>query len=991
MRRRALMLASCLLVAGALSGQDRVVNGSFDSNTSSWQSDPRFASFTTLQWTSVDGNGAAEIVTASADPGASYVYSQCMAVSPGEALVFRGRLRRPSGQASQGNGWIFLYWYKEANCLTGSAGFGAGAGPTSDDEEAWQTYGLNPLTVPPDARGAVIGLIVGKYSTGGSYRILFDDLTLLGTSVAPAISITGPSAAVQNTPVTFAAAATNCQPGANGWTWVVTGGTISGSSTGPQVSVNFGNAGNASVTATNSACGSATVTVPVAVSPQAPDIVVSSLPLAMVQYATLTGGATRYILTNRGGSTTTVTLSADAPFFVHDSSAVTIGPGLSQFVYISGRAQPQGPYQGNSRISGAGVPGGLSVAVSMASTGIPIGPTAASASGGQTEVNGPPGTNPTGSVTFRNDGTVLLEGVVSTDVPWLILATTFVSIPVGQSVQVNFTIDLAAKAALGNLGSGTATIVLRFPRSPFFLKQSEALTTAQEVTPPATSRTAAAVVATATTPLSSAAIPPFGIGDFALVVPLIGGADARTDLTLGGQLPSTSIAGANMYLLPVGGSSASLATLPTFGPNPLSYSNITKNLFQQSTPTGSLQIRSASNDSVVPSATLRTSASGSVFTSVLPVFRSDRASGSEDTITLPGLRKDQSVSTDLYLQELAGFTANASLEFRSDSGAVVSSTSRDLTAFGVTSLIDAVPAGATQLAVRVSGSGRATVYAVTRHTTGERAVIADWRRVYGVPATEPLILPIVAARRAGPGIGRYDLQLSNRAGSGTATITADLYRQQSRSRGAIRGSRGVQTPLTKSWTVPAGTNRLIRDVALEFGVGSLEGHLTLKATGGDVTMIAEGIDTSTGDDFPTIAVPLLPLSIAKANGVVSPFTFDDSPLTEVPRNGTLRTDLGLIETAGAEARVRITLNYPQKTSSASVPVPSTEFVLAPNQSLTVEDIVATLVGLDKRAELGDLYGATLKAQLVSGGGRVLTYLIQHDNATEQLSLRPPYR
>lgn len=997
MRSRIVMFLLFVSLAGAVSAQNRVVNGSFDSNTSSFEVDSRFAAFTTLSFVTPDGNGAAQVTNSGSGAAqTSYVYGQCIPVTPGENLVFRGRMRRPGGQPGLGNGWIFLYWYRESDCRTGSAAFGAGPEPTTDTTDVWRTYEITPLAVPADARGALVGLIVAKYTAGSTYSILFDDITVLQSAVAPAISISGLPTALQGTSVTFTASATNCSATPNGWRWIVPGGVIAGDATGSQITVSFATPGNYSVTASNTFCGSATATVPITVNPQVPDVVVSSLPLGIVQYATRTGGSTSYLLTNRGGAPSTVNLATEGPlFFDHDISSLTIPAGQSRTVFISGRAQPQGSYEGASRVSGPGVPAGLSIPIRMASTGIPIGPTRASSSLGRTEVNGPPGTNPTGSVTFRNEGTVLLEGVVSTDVPWLILSTTFVAIPVGQSVQVNFIIDLVKKAALGLLGTSTATITLRYPRSPFFLKQSVEEMVDVDPPPPSppTSRTAATVVATTTTPVSAATIPAFDLGEFAYVVPAVGGADAKVDIAVSGTLPSVSVAGANVYLLPAGGSSASRISLPTFGANPLLYANITKTLFQQTSPSGLIQLRSKSNDSIVPVATLVSTATGRTFTVALPVFRSDRATGSEEVITLPGVRKDQNVSTDLYLQEMNGAGLTAALEFRNDAGAVLGSATRDLTSFGTATLADIVPAGATQVVVRVTGSGRVTTYAVARHSAGERAIIADWRRVYGVSAGEQIVIPIVSAQGKGPVGRRYELHVSNTPGSSPATVTADLYARQSRTRGALLGTRGSQTypVISRTWTVQPGANRVVRDLAVEFGRSPLEGHIVVKSSGGSVSLMVEGIDSSSSGEFPGVVVPLMPRSIAKARGVVSPFTFDDSPVTDASTNGTFRTDLGLIETAGAEARVRVTIYYPPKTASAAVVVPTAEFVVAPNQSLTIDNIVEVLVGKERRQDLADLYGVSLKAQVISGEGRVIAFLVQRDNVTGEWLLRPPIK
>jgi len=71
------------------------------------------------------------------------------------------------------------------------------------------------------------------------------------------ITIGGPTTGAINTPLTFAAAAANCTPAAT-WSWNLGGGTISGSSTGSQVTVSWPTAGTKTVTVTNLGCTGAT-------------------------------------------------------------------------------------------------------------------------------------------------------------------------------------------------------------------------------------------------------------------------------------------------------------------------------------------------------------------------------------------------------------------------------------------------------------------------------------------------------------------------------------------------------------------------------------------------------------------------------------------------------------------------------------------------------------------------------------------------------------
>ncbi|HEY0556834.1 MAG TPA: PKD domain-containing protein, partial [Thermoanaerobaculia bacterium] len=77
-----------------------------------------------------------------------------------------------------------------------------------------------------------------------------------GGGGSAAITIGGNSAGLINQAYTFTASATNCTPSSSGWAWSVGGGT--GSSTSSSISVTWATTGTKTVSATNSACGTAT-------------------------------------------------------------------------------------------------------------------------------------------------------------------------------------------------------------------------------------------------------------------------------------------------------------------------------------------------------------------------------------------------------------------------------------------------------------------------------------------------------------------------------------------------------------------------------------------------------------------------------------------------------------------------------------------------------------------------------------------------------------
>jgi len=75
---------------------------------------------------------------------------------------------------------------------------------------------------------------------------------------SPTIFVGGPTTGAPGDQLTFTANAAICTPNPSGWSWNPGGGFIAGSATGSTVQISWSSAGQKSVTAMNSACGSAT-------------------------------------------------------------------------------------------------------------------------------------------------------------------------------------------------------------------------------------------------------------------------------------------------------------------------------------------------------------------------------------------------------------------------------------------------------------------------------------------------------------------------------------------------------------------------------------------------------------------------------------------------------------------------------------------------------------------------------------------------------------
>jgi hypothetical protein len=106
------------------------------------------------------------------------------------------------------------------------------------------------------------------------------------------------------------------------------------------------------------------------------------------------------------------------------------------------------------------------------------------------------------------------------------------------------------------------------------------------------------------------------------------------------------------------------------------------------------------------------------------------------------------------------------------------------------------------------------------------------------------------------------------------------------------------------------------------------------------------------------------------------------------RPATFRTNFGILETAGASARVRVTLKYtfPAGPKISGVGTASKDYDLAPNQFILVNGIAADIIGATRNS-LGDLRNIEADFQVIDGDGAVMVFTSSVDNGTADTILR----
>ncbi|MBW3672410.1 MAG: hypothetical protein KY432_12155, partial [Acidobacteria bacterium] len=196
----------------------------------------------------------------------------------------------------------------------------------------------------------------------------------------------------------------------------------------------------------------------------APEIVVSALPGAMLQNAGEGGATTTFTLTNVGDFDTTVTLTRDGDFFTLDPATFVLGPGASQQVVVTGEAEPVGVYSGTIVPTGLGVPAGLSIAIRMVVAAAQEEASNAVPESNRVDVAAPAEQDLVeASIRFRNTGEGALTGLVVADVPWLQIMEPVVEIEPDGEVQIPFVINRTLRPdSESPFGSITGTLALEY-------------------------------------------------------------------------------------------------------------------------------------------------------------------------------------------------------------------------------------------------------------------------------------------------------------------------------------------------------------------------------------------------------------------------------------------------------------------------------------------------------------------------------------------------
>ncbi|MGA7616777.1 MAG: hypothetical protein WBX15_16510 [Thermoanaerobaculia bacterium] len=742
------------------------------------------------------------------------------------------------------------------------------------------------------------------------------------------------------------------------------------------------------LTAIGSGSTTATTTVEVDTSPA---VAVSSLPAALVQDVQSGGATTSYVLTNNGGGSTTITVSQQGSFFSQSPTSFTLAPGASQVVTITGNPVAAGRYDGTSTPAGAGVPSGLSVPVRLLATPAPSGPTSAAGESSRVDVVAATGTNPSGSVSFRNTGAATLTGIALSSVPWIIPDAALVEIAPGASKSVSFTIDRSKRpGGSADVGSLSGELGLAF-RSTSAGKLSDAALRLAGTVP--SGLATVTVVDTSRPSVSSTSLPPLKTGEVALFLPGVGHVLGSTGLFLSDvsviNLSDSSTTGdVNLYYTGRASTASSALVTKVSGiapRQPVALADVVRSVFGNPNDVGSLQVRVSDPRTLTLNANiLNVSDPKGTYGTTIPVLRSDRSAEPGQSLDLAGLRQDANFHTNLFLQETRGGNVSVATEFFDTNGSPVGGRTDQLGPFQSVQVINEVPAGAVSATMTATGdsTGAFSAYA-TPNDSASRDFwsVVDWNRQLGFSGTAPMLIPVAGSvHGANQTFFRTDLSLMN-ASNAIATGTLRYY-----TRSGEMYDRRV--------TVGAGQTAVYDDVITTvFGVsGDSLGYLVFTPDSGDFHVTSRTFTSAAGNpaSYGT-GVATLPLSGSLRIGQVQRIGgIDDSSIESIQKQkpGSLRTNFALIETAGAPATVQATLyfSYPAGSRTTAHGSISKSYQLNPHEFRQLNNIAKEILG-DVRSQLGDLQNLEVEFAVTGGDGAVSVYVSSTDNGTGDSSLR----
>lgn len=678
----------------------------------------------------------------------------------------------------------------------------------------------------------------------------------------------------------------------------------------------------------------------------------------------------QYVLGNFGDVETTIILDFEPDFFTETPKTFTLGAGETQVVTLESIAgQPAGTRWGNSYPRGDGVPQGLVVPVALLSTEQPDGTVAAQAVRSRVDVNGPVGSTTSAQVTFRNVGTATLEGVLLSDVPWIVTTPErIVRISPGSSVTESFTIARDKRpVSVGSL-SGSLRLV-------YVAGSSGKHGSVSRQTGTSTSTSLVTVVDTARPPVQPGDIPPLKPGETGLVVPGAQSTDVPsvlTDLSVVNELedlPSLQLFHRGLEQI-----ETSVATIEALGVGQyFKAANVLASLFE-TIGSGTLHVRVPGSEVPAVHAQMVGLEPSGQLLGYAPVFSTDAAAAAGEKIQLVGIPAiDPTASrSKIFLQEAVGGAVTALVRFFDEAGDELDGPPGEiqLEPYELHEIENGIPEGAARITLSSSesSSGRFVAWASIRSTESDDFIsLVDWAGFFHLPEVSALRVPFVTGA---DGI-RTELTLAN---PGAADATGSLVYFDSDGEPT---EQAIALGPGETWVIGSLTDQLGLD-------GQARGSLVVEpdaegeeSSNASIQVSARIIRTT--EPTPSLSViPVVPDSSGMRLGQSRLFTdlehLAPETIGEASPTG-FRTGFGIGETTGQSIVVRVTLHLRiSGTLAAASTEASRDLEVPPHGMLRFDDVVRAILGDGVADSIGDLRNLEMEFQVIDGEGAATPFV-----------------
>jgi Leucine-rich repeat (LRR) protein len=727
------------------------------------------------------------------------------------------------------------------------------------------------------------------------------------------------------------------------------------------------------------------------------DVAVTANPSGLVQIGGVPQNQDSFILTNFGDLAASVIVAPGTSFFTLSPVMFGLAGGATQVVTITSIPQPANSYFSGVDVNVNGTHMDLGIAVQLLSVDKPAGTVIAQPLVSRVETSGDPDTNSVVTIGFNNMGTATLSGILVSDVPWITTPQSIITIAPGENGSINCTIA-RAKRPDANVPGRTLGASLRLVYLNGTGATSSLFRLANDTTPSSgVSVSIVTVVDTTKPPVGNATVPPIASSEIARFLSGIANPAASTqsltDVSIANAFGTGSINDLRMYFTPTGGTTTSVATLGSIAPSQsVALANVV-GLYNTSSQSGTLQIRSAGIDSLLMSATnFNPSIAG--FRSAVPIFRSDRGATALQSLALPGVMKGASTVTRLSVQEVSGNVATVQISFLDANGNAVGAPrpTDSIVAFGALDLPDVVPIGAVTATIANNSCSMCRIAAsatVSDSAVGDRWTFVDWSRFFAFDPASPVEIPyVVSSVGALPRRRAVHVQSSgspfDAASVGSRTEVALYNPGSSTAIGTLRFYDASGNASSALITIAPGHTSIVND-AVAFTGRTGTGSMLFIPGKGAVVLAARTV-SSLGA---ATSIPVVAASSGIRLGQSKTFAgLDDaSPAAATARvDGTSSSSFGIIESGGGRITVRATLTFIDGRSIVSTIV-SHDYNAGPHQSVLIGPIGSAILGTASRASYGDLHGVQLTLQLVSGDGAATLFTITTNNATGNSVIR----